>query len=329
MTSFPCRAVTVGAGLAVALALCGCSTLPRAVPGRPAEPLESGRVEALRPRGGGFGLELAEVEVCDAWRRCEFGFWTYCEVAGDLRWVTGDCYLASQPSAAPLVVLSPILAGTVNDYLATRYFAEAAAESGLHAFFLHQEEVILDGRRDAFDLEARIRQSLRDTLAALDLLVARPEVDATRLGSIGISFGAIKNVLLVAVEPRLRANAFAMAGADLARIVLESRETLVLEYLRARRERDGLEPAAVAAEIGRWYRSRPGEFARSVENDRVLMLLGRLDDKVPYAAGLVLRERLGEPKTHLFPLGHYTAALIAPWAASVACDWIRARLGAL
>ena len=59
------------------------------------------------------------------------------------------------------------------------------------------------------------------------------------------------------------------------------------------------------------------------------MLLGRLDDKVPYAAGLVLRERLGEPKTHLFPLGHYTAALIAPWAASVACDWIRARLGAL
>ena len=46
----------------------------------------------------------------------------------------------------------------------------------------------------------------------IDYLETRPDIDASRLGYIGVSFGASIALPLVAVEPRLKAAVFCRAG---------------------------------------------------------------------------------------------------------------------
>lgn len=316
--------------IATVLWIPSCFHLPREEPGRSPSPVDSALLALLRPRHDAWDLRLESAEETDTYERFVFSFQTYCDYLGDFKTVRGDYYRTRLlgETGAPLVVLSPILAGPVDDYLASRYFSAQACGVGLSTYFLHQEEVILDPDRDAADLEARIRDNIRDNIKALELFCGLRDVDPGRLGSLGISLGGIKNVVLIACEPRLTANVLCLAGADLPRILLESRETLVEEYLARRRQRDGLEPQEVAAEFRRWLRSEPLHLAETICNDRVILFLGRFDDKVPYATGLFLREKLGSPEAYILPLGHYSAVLAAPWTAGVAMDWLLERFHA-
>ena len=47
-------------------------------------------------------------------------------------------------------------------------------------------------------------ENLRDALWALNLLMSRPEVDATKLGCVGLSLGGRMTMLTAAIEPRIR-----------------------------------------------------------------------------------------------------------------------------
>lgn len=64
-----------------------------------------------------------------------------------------------------------------------------------------------DGARVILNGTALIRWFIMDSRAALDYLISRPEVDATRLGASGCSGGGTQTAFFAAVEPRLRAAA--------------------------------------------------------------------------------------------------------------------------
>src|SRR5262249_30656540 len=49
-----------------------------------------------------------------------------------------------------------------------------------------------------------IAENLRDSLWALELLARRPEVDASSLGCVGLSYGGRMTMLTAAVEPRVK-----------------------------------------------------------------------------------------------------------------------------
>jgi hypothetical protein len=249
----------------------------------------------------------------------------------DFRVVEGEYWRTLRlPDGArsPLIVDSPILGGAKDGYLADRVFSKWAAGAGLSIFYLHQDADILSAERDAFELDRLLRENILSYRKALDLLLReRPETDPDRLGSFGISLGALKNVVLIAVEPRLRANVLCLAGGDLPRILVESRERMVLRYLERRKARDGLEPGEVAAELRRDLLAEPLVFARYIPPESTLLFLGTLDDKVPYSTGLELREALGRPALRTFPLGHYTGLLAAPFAARRGFAWVKDRLG--
>ncbi len=306
----------------------GCWRLQPRSPAREPVTLDPGVLSALRPRHPAWGLEFEWVETTAYCTHFVFRFQTYSDSEGDFKSVVGDYYATRTTGGrpAPLLLVSPILAGPVDDYLASRLFSWQATKHGMSTFFLQQEKVILAPDRDGLNLEAWVRENARDNIKALDLIAGLPEVDGSRLGSFGVSLGAIKNVVLVAMERRLRANVMVLAGADLPRILETSQEELVARYLRGRFERDGLHPAEVSAELRRWFFSEPANLAKGIATDRVILFLGRLDNKVPYESGMFLRRELGEPLTHVFLLGHYTAVLGAPWTASKALGWLRERL---
>ena len=323
--------VAVAAVLALGVVGPGCVHHDQGRVTAEARPLPRAVAASLAPGQaslGPWGLELAPTDSTSEYELFTFGFRVYGEIAGDFRRVTGEYYrtrAAREAAPAPLIVLSPILAGPIDDYLASRYFAAAAAARGISALFLHQETMILDPGRDGFALERRMRQNIRDNRRAIDLFAELPDVDSGRLGSLGISLGAVKNVVLIAADPRLRANVLCLAGTDLPRLLVDSREALVESYLSARRERDGLEPRQVAEEIRIQLQAAPRYCAPTIAAERVLLFLGRLDDKVPYAQGLELREALGEPETYVLPSGHYSSLVFAPWVATRAFEWMQRR----
>jgi hypothetical protein len=326
---FPRWALGALALVITGLPAAGCSHRPRAEPGRPPLPLPPEVAEPYRPRHPGFGLSYEPGDDQGRYHRSyRFAFAGFSEVEGDFRRVEGRLYqtLRAPPGGrSPLLQVSPILAGAVTDYLECRVFSRWACEHGISTFFLHQEEDILAPGRDAIDLERRVRESIQDNIRALDLFLERPDVDPERLGTLGISLGAIKNAVLFAVEPRFSGNVVCLGGADLPRILRESRERRVLLYVRAREEAESLSREDLARELERDFRAEPARFAGAVANDRVLLILGSLDDKVPYGTGLLLREKLGAPETYVIPLGHYTGILAAPFAARKGFAYLRER----
>ena len=307
----------------------GCRHVERAEL-RAVEPIPERLLRAYRPRQAPFHFVLEPgSDNGHYYESFRFRFDTYSEMEGDFKQVVGTYYRTRKEvpgGRAPLLCFAPILAGAVDNYLACRVFAHWAAREGFSSFYVHQDEIILTADRDGIVLERLWRDSTLDNIKALDLLTQLPEVDAERLGSLGISLGAIRNVVLLAVEPRLRANVLCLGGAGLSKILATSRENLVLRYIRGREAADGITREQVGQDLDAFVRSDPAVFARYVANDRTLLFLGAIDNKVPYAAGLDLYEGLGRPEAYFILLGHYTGMLAAPFSASRMFAYLHARL---
>lgn len=76
---------------------------------------------------------------------------------------------------------------------------------------------------------ATYRQAIIDLRRAIDIVAARKDVDAKRIGYVGHSFGAQFGAVLSAIEPRIR-GAVLMAGVpDLDAILLEGNDPGVVE----------------------------------------------------------------------------------------------------
>ncbi len=292
---------------------------------RPADPAI---VEPLRPAHPAFGLEFERIGEGRRYEQFRWTAQTYSEGAQSFKTLEGEYFRVKIPlggvrgpvTPAPLIIVAPILGGEETEYLACRIFSRYACERGFSAFFLYQGRSILSSSRDGIGLEALLREGNRDAMKALDLFAALPEVDDERLGSLGISLGAIRNVLLIATDPRLRANLLCIGGADLPEILRTSNEPGVLGYFRRRRRREGISRERACVEIERALQSDPARVAESIDPRRVTMILARFDDKVPIANGRLLWEMLGRPETYVLPAGHYTALLLSPFAARVGFD---------
>lgn len=315
--------------LAVVLPGTGCvhiAMLERAAPGveRPAAAVGAA-LENLRPVHVPGKLCLMALERTSSCDRYRFSFQTYCELTGDYKTVRGEysrTLRGEQGTAFPLVVISPILGGEKDSYMASRFIARECCRRGMCAFFIYQEKSILSGQRDAFGLEARMRQSVRDNIKALDAFSGLEEIDPEKLASFGVSLGAIRNVALVAAEPRLRANVLCLGGLDLAGILQTSREPMVLRYLSQRKDREDLSAREVVTEFNGHFRSNPKNLVGGIRADTVLMYLAVCDQVVPYCEGLALRQMLGSPEAYLMPLGHYSALIAAPWITASALGWV-------
>jgi hypothetical protein len=310
----------------LAIFIPGCTTWPAGDSGASFRPLEPSIAADLAPFGAPRQLELEWVERSARWHRYRLGFSLFSAAAGDWIRVTGDYYEArGVRGRRPIVAISPILAGPIDDYLSARYIATSAARRGISSFFLNQDTLIFDPRRDTIEIEEWARENVRAYRAGLDLLARLDWVDVERSASFGVSLGGIKNVLLAAAEPRLAAHAIALAGGGMASLVTRSDEPLVGRFLEGRRRLDGLEPDEVGAEIARWLILEPTRVAPSVARGSTVLFLARFDQVIPFASAMALHDRLGAPAATSFVAGHYSTIALAPWIAGRAFDAFESR----
>src|SRR5439155_13084381 len=111
-----------------------------------------------------------------------------------------EYYLPPKPSreAMPVIIILPVSAGA--HYPLERHFARYFTRRGFAAVIVHRESG--PDPKTAQQINGLLKQSVADNALVIDWLQTRPEIDATRLGVLGTSMGAIKGSLFVAVDPR-------------------------------------------------------------------------------------------------------------------------------
>lgn len=130
-------------------------------------------------------------------------------------------------------------------------------------------------------------QAVIDLRRAVDYLVSRPEVDAGRIGFLGVSMGTFTGVPFVGLDKRVRAAVFCIGGGGLRRVWTDGSTATEDEI-------DLIQQAV-----------DPVHFAARIAPRPVLMLNGRQDETVPPVLGERLYEALRDPKEiRWFDIGH-------------------------
>lgn len=213
------------------------------------------------------------------------------------------------PSPAPLILISPI---SGSNTMFVDGFAQSFARSGYHAAIVKRLPLRLDPNGPITQVEDYLREAIVRNRQALDWLLARPNVDANRVASFGISYGAIINAATAGVDGRLRVNVFALAGAPIANVVETSAERSLHRFWTRLRGTHHLTDQQLADALRETVRSDPIQVAPYVDSADVLMVIALFDRSVGTANSLQLWRALGQPKTVFIPFGHYTAILAMP-----------------
>ena len=161
-------------------------------------------------------------------------------------------------------------------------------------------------------------QFMTDLQRAVDLLVARPDVDASRLGYMGISYGGAMGALFVGIERRLRTGILVVADGG-----------LVSHYTGPE---DGGSPLAglACAERRRWLESmipiEPVKYVGFAPPTPLLLQSGRQDNLVPARDAERLHAAAPDPKAVQWYEAGHSLGVSAARARGV---WLHEHLGML
>jgi dienelactone hydrolase len=238
--------------------------------------------------------------------------------------VQGEYFQPLNASAAPLVILFH----GIGDQLLfpCRLLARALVKQGMACFVLYS---VFHSRRMPEELKLRYPAltpdewfesyviSVTDVRQVIDWAEGRPEIDSERVALLGISFGGFISAIAMAVEERVKAGVFLIAGGNSEKVARFSRKRSMRGYRRTPEEYErnqrlyqqyltevaekGFEQVAVP---NRSYLVDPVTYARNLRNRPVLMLNALWDEYIPQQATLDLWEASGKPELSWFPGTH-------------------------
>jgi dienelactone hydrolase len=206
----------------------------------------------------------------------------------------------------PVVVLLPIFNGQL---VITRFFARYFANQGWAAIVIVRGRDALGGLAAP---EETLLANVADYRRVLDWAERQPEIDAARMGLLGISFGAIDAVILTALDDRIDALVTLMGGGDLSYVMVNTHYRRVARTIDALAESEGVSRETLRAAFDARITTDPLEMAQYIDAQRVLMVLARTDEIVPFEAQEALRESMGEPETLYLPTGHRPSVVYFP-----------------
>ena len=158
-------------------------------------------------------------------------------------------------------------------------------------------------------------QLMTELQRAVDLLVARPDVDASRLGYMGVSYGGAMGALFVGIEQRLKTGILVVADGG-----------LVSHFTGP--EDGGAFAGLTCAQRRRWLESmipiEPIKYVGFASPTPLLLQSGRQDALVPPRDAELLHAAVGDPKTiRWYDAGHGLTAE----AARDRLLWLQQQLG--
>lgn len=222
-------------------------------------------------------------------------------------------FLVVPPGAGPFpaVLVSPGLFGTAEDSL---FDARRRAGNGVASLLIDPPHTRRDGPRlircTSADRQPYL-QYVVELRRAVDVLAARPEIDATRIGHAGFSYGAVIGGTLAGVERRIKAFAITSGRGYWSKTL--------------RDECHQLSKAKRAAYVRSVSVLDPMRYVAYASPSALLIQNGTRDPFAPRAEVEAMRKRASRPSTvRLYRLGHN----LSPAAFAEREAWLRAQLGA-
>ena len=245
-----------------------------------------------------------------------------------------ELYLPPGPGPHPLVCITPILGRLLflNDLILERHFGRFFAKKGFACAVIDRPIFEFNPSLGLEQIQHYLDESVLRSKWALDELIQNKAIDPERVGTYGISFGAVVNSLWAAEDPRLKAHVFALPGGYLPEILVASRDPLMKSYIkeisRAKSSpHHTATPEELKAEFQKVIRRDPLDAARKIPKEKVCLHLALFDCVIPFRYGLAFREAMGKPETIFIPLGHYSALLSIPFLKSSVVRFFRKKLG--
>ena len=221
-----------------------------------------------------------------------------------------DYYVQKKRGKFPTVLALPIAGGV--DFC-VESFARHYASNGFNCAVMHNRPVKLESIESAEEAEDYMRQTVLDSRQVLDYLVAQKEVDANRLGCLGLSLGGIKASIVSGVDERIKCTVVGLAGGSFADIALESKEKAVREYMSQWVEM-GVSPETLHTELSDKLVTDPLRLAEYVDARNALMYIAVFDRIVPKKCGKHLWRATGKSEVVYLFSGHFTSLLYLPYA---------------
>jgi dienelactone hydrolase len=267
-----------------------------------ADPIEvAGDVEA-RTRAHFVVRQVSLPSTTDSHESIEF---EYYDVDGDAR--------------TPVVVLLPVFNGQLK---IPRFFARYFANQGWAAV------VVTRGRDPLAALtspEQAVRSNIKDYSRVLDWVEHEPELDASRIGLLGVSLGAMDAVMLTALDRRVNSLVIAMAGGDLSYLLANTNYRRVVRTIDDMAEELGTSREAVGAKLDAAIKLDPLAVAPYVDAERVFMVLTRTDAIIPFEAQQQLRTTMGSPESMYLMTGHRFSVVFFPKLRTAAFEFFSRR----
>lgn len=225
----------------------------------------------------------------------------------------------------PLICQTPLLGRL--EFLEDLYFekriARFFARQGFACAVLERPIFEFNEKRGLEQLPEYLHDSIERNRSALDDLLAQPEIDRTRVGTFGMSFGSIVNCLWAADDTRLTAHVFALGGAGIPEIFMASQDPLMKSYREAALKATKLDAENLLAELKEHFVKDPRHLQSPFPPGSCLLMLALFDKVVPFKRGMEMRKILGMPRTVFLPLGHYTSILTLPFLKRQAASFFK------
>jgi dienelactone hydrolase len=230
-----------------------------------------------------------------------------------------EYYDVDGDARTPVVVLLPIFNGQLK---IPRFFARYFANQGWAAVVVTRGRNPLDALMAP---ESAVLGNLQDYHRVLDWVELEPELDATRIGVLGVSLGAMDAVMLTALDHRVNSLVIAMAGGDLSYLLANTNYRRVVRTIDGMAADLGTSRAALGAKLDAAIKLDPLAVAPYVDAERVFMVLTRRDAIIPFEAQEQLRETMGSPEALYLMTGHRPSVVFFPKMRSAAFQFFERR----
>ena len=206
----------------------------------------------------------------------------------------------------PVILISPILGGNmVVDRFASYYTGR-----GYIAALVHRKRLIWDDEEGMEQVENYLRTSIIRLRQAVDWVSAQPEVDASRIGAFGVSYGAILHSILAAVEPRIRYHVLSLPAAPIADVLVHCPDKACVKLIKKILEKYGWSDEEIQAQFRKLIKTDPVYLAPYIPRNKVLTYIAVFDRVVGARRSVYLWRKMGRPELKLLPFGHYGGILI-------------------
>jgi len=227
--------------------------------------------------------------------------------------------MPTHPSCLPAAIVFPIRG---RDTYVSEALARLLASRGYATVRLERGALPLRYSSDAQEVAEILSQALSDARRIIDWFETRPEVNAKRIVTAGVSLGGIMGATLAGIDERVSGGFFIMPGGGLPEILYDSEDETVIGFVRRvmnRRElRSRSDFIAHAEPLTR--ETDPLTYASRVDPRHVLLVSARFDSVIHEERTRVLWEGLGKPTWIRVPSGHVSIFPFFWWAAGKGID---------